>query len=85
MTWEDDFMCVTQSAFSELRLLVEGAIVVYEEDAGILCRLAREAEKYDALRTLNDVGTALYEFRRHLKQLQEAHRKEELRLSEEQA
>ena len=47
MTWEDDFMCVTQSAFSEMRLLVEGAIVVYEEDAGILCRLAREAEKFD--------------------------------------
>ena len=85
MTWEDDFMCVTQSAFSEMRLLVEGAIVVYEDDAGVLCNLAREAEKYDALRALNDVGTALYEFRRHLKQLQEAHRKEELRLSEEQA
>ena len=85
MTWEDDFMCVTQSAFSEMRLLVEGAIVVYEDDAGILCNLARDAEKYDALRALNDVGTALYEFRRHLKKLQEAHRKEELRLSEEQA
>ena len=85
MTWEDDFMCVTQSAFSEMRLLVEGAIVVYEDDAGVLCNLAREAEKYDALRALNDVGTALYEFRRHLKKLQEAHRKEELRLSEEQA
>ena len=83
MTWEDDFMCVTQSAFSEMRLLVEGAIVVNEDDAGILCNLARDAEKYDALRALNDVGTALYEFRRHLKQLQEAHRKEELRLSEE--
>ena len=85
MTWEDDFMCVTQSVFSEMRLLVEGAIVVYEDDAGVLCNLARDAKKYDALRALNDVGTALYEFRRHLKKLQEAHRKEELRLSEEQA
>ena len=83
MTWEDDFICVPQSAFSEMRLLVEGAIVVYEGDAGILCNLARDAKKYDALRALNDVGTALYEVRRHLKQLQEAHRKEELRLSAE--
>ena len=83
MTWEDDFMCVTQSVFSEMRLLVEGAIVVYEDDAGILCNLARDAKKYDALRALNDVGTALYEFRRHLTKLQEAHRKEELRLSAE--
>ena len=85
MTWEDDFMCVTQSAFSEMRLLVEGAIVVYEDDAGVLCNLARDAKKYDALRALNDIGTALYELRRHLKKLQAAHRKEELRLSAEQA
>ena len=66
MTWEDDFMCVTQSAFSEMRLLVEGAIVVYEDDAGILCNLARDAEKYDALRALNDVGTALKPSGRYL-------------------
>ena len=85
MNWDDDFLCVTGDHFSEMRLLVEGAIVVYEEDAGILCRLAQEAEKYDALRALNDVGTALYEFRRHLKQLQEAHRKEALRQPDEKA
>ena len=75
MTWEDDFMCVTQSAFSEMRLLIEGAIVVYEDDAGVLCNLAREAEKYDALRALNDVGTALYAFRNHIRTLQAAHHK----------
>ena len=85
MIWEDDFLCLVGDHFSEMRLLVEGAIVVYEDDAGSLCTLARDAEKYDALRALNDVGTALYEFRRHLKKLQEAHRKEELRLSEERA
>ena len=85
MTWEDDFMCVTQSAFSEMRLLVEGAIIMFEEDAGVLCRLARDAEKHEAMSAMNDIGTALYEFRRHVKQLQEAHRKEELRLREEQA
>ena len=83
MIWEDDFLCLVGDHFSEMRLLVEGAIVVYEDDAGILCNLARDAKKYDALRALNDVGTALYEFRRHLKQLQEAHHKEELRLREE--
>ena len=76
MTWEDDFMCVTQNAFSEMRLLVEGAIVMYEEDASVLCSLARDAEKHEALSAMNDIGTALYEFRRHVKQLQEAHRKE---------
>ena len=41
----------------------------------MLCSLARDAEKHEALSALNDIGTALYEFRRHVKQLQEAHRK----------
>ena len=85
MTWEDDFMCITGDHFSEMRLLVEGAIIMFEEDASVLCSLARDAEKHEALSAMNDIGTALYEFRRHVKQLQEAHRKEELRLSEEQA
>ena len=49
----------------------------------MLCSLARDAEKHEALSALNDIGTALYEFRRHLTKLQEAHRKEELRLSAE--
>ena len=85
MTWEDDFMCLTNSIFSEMRLLVEGAIIMFENDAGILCRLAKDAEKHEAMSAMNDIGTALYEFRRYVKKLQEAHRKEELRLREEQA
>lgn len=63
--------------FSEMRLLVEGAISFYEDDAGVLCRLAREADKWNANRALNDIGTALYELRRHITALQEAHHKAE--------
>ena len=85
MNIEDDFMWVAGNAFSEMRLMVEGAITLFEDDAGVLCRLARDAEKHEAMSAMNDIGTALYEFRRHVKQLQEAHRKEELRLREEQA
>ena len=85
MNIEDDFMWVAGNAFSEMRLMVEGAITLFEDDAGVLCRLAREAQKNEAQLALNDIGTALYEFQRHVKQLQEAHRKEELRLREEQA
>ena len=77
MTWKDDFMCITSSTFSEMRLLVEGAIRLFEDDAGVLCRLVRDADKQDAVNALNDIGTALYEFRRHVKKLQEAHRQEE--------
>ena len=77
MQLEDDFMWVTSHAFSEMRLLVEGAISFFEDDAGILCRLAREADKWNANRALNDIGTALYAFRGHIKKLQEAHYKAE--------
>ena len=48
MTLEDDFMWIAGSAFSEMRLMVEGAITLFEDDAGVLCRLAREAQKNEA-------------------------------------
>ena len=85
MNWDDDFLCVTGDHFSEMRLLVEGAIIMFEEDASVLCSLARDAEKHEALSAMNDIGTALYEFRRHVKHLQEAHRKEALRQHDDKA
>ena len=75
MTLEDDFMWITSHAFSEMRLMVEGALNLYEDDSGVLCRLAREANELEAMRSLNDIGTCLYEFRRQIKALQEAHYK----------
>ena len=74
-TLEDDFMWITSHAFSEMRLMVEGALNLYEDDSGVLCRLAREADELEAMRSLNDIGTCLYEFRRQIKALQEAHYK----------
>ena len=85
MKLEDDFMWITSHAFSEMRLLVEGALNLFEDDAGILCRLAREAGKLEAMRSLNDIGTCLYEFRRHITALQEAHYKSEHQEHEELA
>ena len=75
MTLEDDFMWITSHAFSEMRLMVEGALNLYEDDSGVLWRLAREADELEAMRSLNDIGTCLYEFRRQIKALQEAHYK----------
>ncbi len=85
MNIEDDFLLVTGNAFSEMRLMVEGAITLFEEDAGILCRLAINAEEREAHSALNDIGTALYDFRQQIKMLQEAHYKETKRLSESHA
>ena len=75
MQLEDDFMWIAGNAFSEMRLLVEGALNLFEDDAGCLCRLARDAGAHEADRALNDIGTALYAFRTHIKSLQEAHHK----------
>ena len=75
MTLEDDFMWITSHAFSEMRLMVEGALNLFEDDSGLLCRLAWEAGELEAMRSLNDIGTCLYEFRRQIKALQEAHYK----------
>lgn len=75
MTLEDDFMWITSHAFSEMRLMVEGALNLFEDDSGLLCRLAREAGELEAMRSLNDIGNCLYEFRRKIKALQEAHYK----------
>ena len=49
MTLEDDFMWITSHAFSEMRLMVEGALNLYEDDSGVLCRLAREADELEAI------------------------------------
>ena len=56
MNIEDDFLWVAGNAFSEMRLLVEGAITLFEDDAGVLCRLAREAQKNEAQLALNTAG-----------------------------
>ena len=78
--FEEDFIDVTSRLFSEMRLMTEGAIIVYEEDTQPLCQLARDDNDNNTiLNALNDIGTALYALRTNIRQLQEAHHKELLR------
>ena len=84
MNIEDDFMWVAGNAFSEMRLMVEGAITLFEDDAGVLCRLARDAQKNEAQIAFNDIGTALYAFRNHIKILQAAHHKAAMQDAQEE-
>ena len=82
---EEDYLWITGNAFSEMRLLIEGAIVLYEGDASSLCGLSVKADMPEARYAFNDIGTALYELRRHVETLEREHRLEDLRQRKPQA
>ncbi|MBR6570113.1 MAG: hypothetical protein IKK75_06625 [Clostridia bacterium] len=65
-----DFLDVVADLLSDMRLLVEGAISLYEDDTTVLITPAAKAEKPAAHIDLSDIGGALYELRRHIKRLQ---------------
>lgn len=79
----ENFMDYTCHVFSEMRLIVEGAVQLYEDEVNVLCRIAKAEEELEAWTVLNDIGTALYAFRHQVQQLQEAHRREMLRSADE--
>ena len=65
-----DYMELTGKAFSEMRLLLEGAIVLYESDAAQL--YDRTTRSPEALITFNDIGSALYLLLEQVKELEQA-------------
>ena len=63
-------MELTGKTFSEMRLLLEGAVVLYEGDAS---RLYEQAQGLpDALTAFNDIGTALYLLLEQVRELEQA-------------
>ena len=72
MQLEHTFLNVASNHFSEMRLMAEGAIALYENHATGLCRMARDADNHEAQIAFNDIGEALYAFRSHMEELQEA-------------
>ena len=75
MIFQEDYMDIASDLLSEMRLVVEGAVTLFEDELPILMRWARDNNKSEALSALNDVGSALYLMRRHIKRLQAAHYK----------
>ena len=42
MTYNDNYLDITADAFSEMHILIEGAIAIFENDTGPLNRLATQ-------------------------------------------
>lgn len=76
---ERDYLWVTGDAFAEMRLLIEGAIVLYEGDASVLFSLSVKANQPEASYAFSDIGTALYSLREHIEMLEQAHHREDRR------
>ncbi len=79
---KDDFVWIAGGALSNMRLYVEGALVLFEDDALPLTALAHEHQEWNAAEALNTIGEALYRLQEHIIHLQGAHIKEVQRQTE---
>ena len=71
-----EYMWNTGNTLDEMRLIVEGAVVLFEEDALPLNQMAKEQEEWIAANAFNTIGEALYSLRTLIRDLQEAHGRE---------
>ena len=69
-------------ALAEMRLLIEGAVNLYEGDAMPLSRLAIDYGTLSAANAFDAIGTALYGLLDHIRRLQAARLSESLRKTE---
>ena len=69
-----DYVSKTLSISSIMRLIVEGAIVLYEGDAVPIYNLA--AKQPEAQGAFSTIGRALYDLRQYVLELEEAYREE---------
>ena len=79
-----EYMWNTGNALDHMRLISEGAVVLFEEDASPIIKLTRDNDELVAEAAFNTIGEALYSLRTLIRDLQEAHTKEVARqLSED--
>ena len=68
-----EYLWNTGNSLSEMRLLAEGAVQLYENDAMPLGKLAIDSENLTAADAFNTIGTALYCMLVHIREIQAAH------------
>lgn len=70
------FVLSTGTIASTLRLLVEGAITLYDDEASALFHLGLRHQKAKEAHAFEAIGTGLFELRMHIMNLQELYEKE---------
>ena len=76
---EDNYLWISGHALAQMRLLIEGTIVLFENEASTLLHLAAKHKEYSASGAFDTIGTAIYDMREHIVDLQAAHTREVLR------
>lgn len=71
-----DYVWNTGNAFEIMRLLVEGAVTLYDDEASPLFHLGLHHGQQKAASAFSIIGTALCELRMHIMNLQEMHGKQ---------
>ena len=71
-----DYVWNTSNTFDIMRLLVEGAVTLYDDEASALFRLGRQHGQEKAASAFEAIGAALFELRMYIMNLQELHGKE---------
>lgn len=78
---EEFYMDVAMNLLYDIRLRIEGAVELFENDAAPLRRLALENDMLTAATAFDTIGSALYDLRQDIRSLQEAHSKESIQAS----
>lgn len=79
---ENQKHCDTDHALAEMRLLIEGAVNLYEGDTMPLSRLAIDYDALSAANAFDAIGTALYSLLDHIRKLQATRLSEAIRKTE---
>ena len=68
-----DFECLEGKTLEHMRLLIEGAVVLYENDVMPLYSMAMEQERYQEAAGLDTLGAALTTLQSDIRELQNAY------------
>lgn len=73
---ESNDLIMSGNALAEMRMRIEGMVLLYEEDTLILLNLAAEKKLYHAASALDAIVTAMYDLRKQIVDLQATYRNE---------